>query len=356
MVLKVALSAGHGYHTPGKRTPDGEREWSFNDKVTRALQERLLQYEGVQVLRVDDPTGKTDVSLSERSRKANEWGADIYVANHHNAYQGVWGGHTGTETFTYNGAWGGKSANNPKEIELAKAVNDAIVAAYGLRNRGIKKENFHEVREPKCLAVLTEGGYMDSTIDIKVMRDDNKLRQSGTNQADAIAKLYGLKLKGSQEAKKPTPAPVSKTVDQLAQEVIKGLHGTGEARQKRLGSQYAAVQARVNQILAPNAKPAPKPQGKVSYKEEGFFYTDPRPDNLIYVRDQPSLKGKIVAEYYIYGVNESLPVEYHTVHINEGYVWLQYHRKWNGVIIGQGYIPCREYKNGKPQAIWGTIK
>lgn len=259
MVLKVALSAGHGYHTPGKRTPDGEREWTFNDKVTRALQERLLQYEGVEVLRVDDPSGQTDVSLSERSRKANEWGADIYVANHHNAYQGRWAGHTGTETFTYNGGWGGKSANNPKEIELAKALNDAIVAAYGLRNRGIKKENFHEVREPKCLAVLTEGGYMDSTIDIKVMRDDSKLSQSGINQADAIARLNGLKLKSAPNANKPASKPVSKSIEELAKEVIAGKHGTGEARQKRLGSQYAAVQARVNQLLAPNSKPAPKP-------------------------------------------------------------------------------------------------
>lgn len=260
MVLKVALSAGHGYHTPGKRTPDGVREWSFNDKVTRALQERLLQYEGVQVLRVDDQTGKTDVSLSERSRKANEWGADIYVANHHNAYQGRWGTHTGTETFTYNGDWGGKKADDPKELELAKALNDAIVAAYGLRNRGIKKENFHEVREPKCLAVLTEGGYMDSTIDIKVMREDSKLRQSGINQADAIARLNGLKLKSTLNAKKPASKPVSKSIEQLAQEVIEGKHGTGEARKKRLGAQYAEVQARVNQILAPNAKSKTKPQ------------------------------------------------------------------------------------------------
>lgn len=63
--------------------------------------------------------------------------------------------------------------------------------------------------------------------------------------------------KSSQEAKKQTSTVVSKTVDQLAQEVIKGLHGTGEVRKKRLGSQYAAVQARVNQILAPNAKPRP---------------------------------------------------------------------------------------------------
>ncbi|WP_373738499.1 N-acetylmuramoyl-L-alanine amidase [Jeotgalibaca porci] len=66
--------------------------------------------------------------------------------------------------------------------------------------------------------------------------------------------------KATSNANKPASNPVSKTVDQLAQEVIKGLHGTGEVRQKRLGSQYAAVQARVNQILAPNAKSAPKPK------------------------------------------------------------------------------------------------
>lgn len=155
-----------------------------------------------------------------------------------------------------------------------------------------------------------------------------------------------------------------KTDKQLADEVIKGIHGTGAARKAKLGSRYDAVQRLVDEMFKPKPvvkpKPVPKPVAKPtvakSWKEHGFFYTDPRPDSLIYVRDQPSLKGKIIAEYYIYGVNEKLPVEYHTVHINDGYVWLQYDRTRDGVVIGQGYIPCREYKNGKAQRLWGTIK
>ena len=135
-----------------------------------------------------------------------------------------------------------------------------------------------------------------------------------------------------------------KTDKQLADEVIKGIHGTGAERKAKLGSRYNAVQKLVDEMLKPKPvakpKPAPKPTPKPtvakSWKEHGFFYTDPRPDSLIYVRDQPSLKGKIIAEYYIYGVNEKLPVEYHTVHVNDGYVWLQYDRMRNGVVIGQG--------------------
>jgi hypothetical protein len=51
---------------------------------------------------------------------------------------------------------------------------------------------------------------------------------------------------------KPTPAtpPVKgKTIWQLADETIAGLHGSGAARQKALGSNYAAVQAEVNRRL-----------------------------------------------------------------------------------------------------------
>lgn len=89
MVVKVALSAGHGLHTPGKRTPAEEREWTFNNKVVLAMIDRLNDYEDVSILRVDDPTEQVDVSLLERSRKENAWVSDVYVANHHNAYQGV---------------------------------------------------------------------------------------------------------------------------------------------------------------------------------------------------------------------------------------------------------------------------
>ena len=55
------------------------------------------------------------------------------------------------------------------------------------------------------------------------------------------------------------PAPsVGGDIESLAQAVIRGEYGNGEDRKARLGSQYSAVQARVNEILAGRAtQPAP---------------------------------------------------------------------------------------------------
>lgn len=46
----------------------------------------------------------------------------------------------------------------------------------------------------------------------------------------------------------------AKSIDQLAQEVLDGKHGNGEARRKALGAQYDAVQARVNEMLKGGGK------------------------------------------------------------------------------------------------------
>lgn len=48
----------------------------------------------------------------------------------------------------------------------------------------------------------------------------------------------------------------TKSVEELAQEVIAGKYGNGEDRKKALGDRYAEVQARVNEILAPAPKPS----------------------------------------------------------------------------------------------------
>lgn len=47
----------------------------------------------------------------------------------------------------------------------------------------------------------------------------------------------------------------TKSVEELAQEVIAGKYGNGEDRKQALGDRYAEVQARVNEILAPTPKP-----------------------------------------------------------------------------------------------------
>lgn len=51
-----------------------------------------------------------------------------------------------------------------------------------------------------------------------------------------------------------------KTIDELAKEVLAGKYGVGAARVKALGTKYAAVQARVNEMLREQrAEAAPKP-------------------------------------------------------------------------------------------------
>lgn len=198
MVLKIAVSEGHGLHTPGKRTPAGEREWTFNNKMGQGFRSEILKYEGVQIKLVSDPTGQRDTPLRERTDIANNWGADLYLSLHHNANTGRWGTWTGTETYTYN------RSTNPKSVRLAQVSNDAIVEVYKLRNRGLKKANFHEVRESRMPAALTEGGYMDSTIDIKVMRNDAQVIEAGRNIARKVAAEYGLKRKAGAAPAKPS--------------------------------------------------------------------------------------------------------------------------------------------------------
>lgn len=185
-MVKIALDAGHGLNTAGKRTPDGEREWSFNNKVLLAAAAKLKSYENVEILRLDDSSGNRDIPLRERTNKANAWGADVLISIHHNAHLGRWGSHGGVETYTQPG-----SSQASKDI--AAMVHPRIVEAMGLRNRGLKTQNLHMTRESKMPAVLTEGGFMDSLTDILVMRNDAILKAQGEAIAEGLASYYKLK-------------------------------------------------------------------------------------------------------------------------------------------------------------------
>ncbi len=93
------------------------------------------------------------------------------------------------------------------------------------------------------------------------------LRQKGWNAF--VARVRELLKDDDKPALEKPQAPASKpstgkTVAQLADEVIAGKHGTGDARRKSLGGKYTAVQAEVNRRLTgKTSKPSkPKPVGK----------------------------------------------------------------------------------------------
>lgn len=86
-------------------------------------------------------------------------------------------------------------------------------------------------------------------------------------KANAFFKSGSLPPK-TNTASKPTKTPVAnKSVNQLADEVLRGLHGSGDTRKKNLGNMYDKVQAEINRRILGDPTPS-KPKSKVKSVEE----------------------------------------------------------------------------------------
>jgi N-acetylmuramoyl-L-alanine amidase len=192
--MLIMLDAGHGPNTPGKRSPDGMREFEFNSRVTDVMKAELEKYEGVAVLFAHE-NGR-DVPLAERTSKANAQKVDVYVSLHADALNGVMGNHGGATTFVYK--------TNPVQArKLAEVIQRNLIAVNGLKNRGVKTADFHVLRETNMTAVLIEHGFMDSTNDLPKLKDEGFRVLCGQTNAKSLAEFYGLK-------RKSAPAPVVK--------------------------------------------------------------------------------------------------------------------------------------------------
>lgn len=190
-MLKISGDAGHaGFGvTPGKRALDGSMyEWDFNNGCIKHFMDELSHYEGVAVLRVDDPTGKRDVPLSERAKRVNDWGSNLHISFHGNAGQTT--AH-GIETFVYPSA----SAHNR---EVALTIHNHVINATGRRNRGLKTADFYILRETNMDALLIEGGFMTNAEELALMKTDAYRSKVGRAVAAGVVQAYGLKRRAEQ--------------------------------------------------------------------------------------------------------------------------------------------------------------
>lgn len=194
--MKIALDAGHGLHTAGKRTPSGVREWTLNTTIVEAMEKEFKNYKGVTTVRLDDPTGQVDVPMEERTNKANREKVDALISVHHNSFRGVMGDHGGTETWVQDRA----------SESLASVVQESVLASLGLRNRGVKGGNLHMNRESNAISVLVEVGFMDSNTDTIILNSD-KRAEVGFRLAQDVARHYNL-VRVETPVVKPTPAPL----------------------------------------------------------------------------------------------------------------------------------------------------
>lgn len=192
--LVLALSAGHYLYTSGKRClksidPTETREWVLNSRIADKLADILSAYEGVSVLRLDDPTGENPISLKERAKKSDNHQADFYLAIHHNA--GVHGGSGGGVTVYHYPT----DKNKAQATELYKD----LVGANGLVGNRVTPivatTDLYEVREPQADSILVENGFMDSKTDTPIILTEDFANKSAQGLAKFFVNMWGLQLK-----------------------------------------------------------------------------------------------------------------------------------------------------------------
>jgi len=173
-VMKILLDNGHGYNTPGKRSPDERlREYVYTRQITLEIDKELkkLGYDSERIVIEDN-----DVSLTARCNRVNKFcdklGASnvILISVHVNAAgNGGWLAARGWCAYTSKG--------KTKSDELAEHLY--MAAEKYLEGHKIRRDksdgdadqeaNFTVLAKTKCPAVLTENLFQDNKEDVNFL-------------------------------------------------------------------------------------------------------------------------------------------------------------------------------------------
>lgn len=175
--MKIAIDAGHGWDTPGKRTPDGMREYEFNRETALFLREFI----NADTLFVHHDSH--DMPLVKRVQKVNQARADLYVSIHANAYGEGWTSAHGIETYVY-------TSRPAVALKMAQSVQNELTAATGRRDRGVKTANFYVLRKTNMPAILIEAGFMTNREEAGLLKTTQYRKTCALAIADGIKRVF----------------------------------------------------------------------------------------------------------------------------------------------------------------------
>ncbi len=171
--MKIFIDPGHGGKDPGAVAASGLQEAGVNLSVSLMLGQ-ILQDQGIDV--IYSRTTNVFVSLSDRAKMANDWGANYFVSVHCNSSEITSAG--GSETLFYKP--GGRAE------ALAGDIQVALVKANGLQNRGIKAQNVAVLRLTKMPACLVELGFLSNPEEAALLAKPEFQRICAQGIADGI--------------------------------------------------------------------------------------------------------------------------------------------------------------------------
>lgn len=191
----VWIDAGHGGKDPGA-TGNGLKEKDITLLISLAMKQQLeAQYADVKVLL--SRTTDADITLKERTSKANQAGADILISVHCNAG----GGAGGFESYRYTSA---SAASKSLQDMLHNAIM-AELKPYNVTDRGKKAKNLHMLRESKMPAVLTENLFVDVTGDANKLKQQEVIEAIVKGHVKGIAQFLRLEPKGGKQREAVDP-------------------------------------------------------------------------------------------------------------------------------------------------------
>ncbi len=206
-MYKIAIDAGHGSNTAGKRTPDGYREHWINVKCADYFHKALKRcgFEAIKTGWNDtDSTDDTDVALSARQKLIKNAQCDISVSWHANAFG---------DGRTYNDSQGIETLihNNPSYVKdsgaLAVKVQNRLVKGTRQKNRGVKAQSLAMCN---CTAmgtnasILIEIGFMTNEYEAKLMQTDAFCMECAEEAAQGVCEYLGTPYR---KPLNPNPAP-----------------------------------------------------------------------------------------------------------------------------------------------------
>lgn len=156
-VFNIVIDAGHGGSDPGAKSILNKWEKEFTLSIV--LKMKALLEKETKIKAHFTRTGDTYPSLGDRVALAEKLKADLFVSIHGNsAASSV----TGAETYYY-------SANSKA---FAQVIHKRLIAATGIKDRGVKTAAYKVIKETTMPAVLLEAGFLTNTSDAKMLYDD----------------------------------------------------------------------------------------------------------------------------------------------------------------------------------------
>ena len=160
----IVIDAGHGGKDPGAESrTNGYEEKTLTLETAHYLENYLRQLGYNTVM-----TRKSDLylTLSERAKKANALGADLFVSVHYNFSPNAQA--EGVEVYYYDDP---KQTRTLVSKAVAQGVLGRIIRHTGAHSRGVKDGNFAVIRETKMAAILVEGGFLSHPGERRKLKD-----------------------------------------------------------------------------------------------------------------------------------------------------------------------------------------